>query len=127
MLLNEQAPGATILDPAAYNMTPGGLPTGQFASYFVDNMESVGLSARGGTLAEAMQTGQPFMALTDTASGHALVVQGVDSMGNLIIRDPLYGSYWESPSSLDVRLMYEVPGPTPNNPVLVNKPCWWGH
>ncbi|MGC1718515.1 MAG: hypothetical protein WA746_05975 [Isosphaeraceae bacterium] len=69
-------------------------------------LSALGMRTVRGDLAQALSSGQPFIAVVD--AGHAVMVQGVrevNGVRQVVVRDPLQGAYMEPIADFDARLV----------------------
>ena len=121
MLLEHHSPGRATTRLDFYRLSPSGMNPVDAIGFIDANLEAVGMRLSRGTLPQAIELGQPFIAFVSAdAEGHAVVVQGVrdvNGVPHLLVRDPARGAYLERWVDFEPRLV------TDRN--LVGHPTIW--
>ena len=119
MLLEEVAPGRAATNIESLRLAPTGMTPADMVGFVDDNLSALGMRTVRGDLAQALSSGQPFIAVVD--AGHAVMVQGVrevNGVRQVVVRDPLQGAYMEPIAEFDARLV--------RDPQVLSHPIIWG-
>ena len=119
MLLEEVAPGRAATNIESLRPAPTGMTPADMVGFVDNNLSALGMRTVRGDLAQALSSGQPFIAVVD--AGHAVMVQGVrevNGVRQVVVRDPLQGAYMEPIAEFDARLV--------RDPQVLSHPIIWG-
>ena len=114
MLLEHYAPGRTMTRLEHCCLRPNGLNPVDAIGLIDANLVIIGMRTVRGSLAEAIESGQPFIAfVVDGTQGHAVLVAGVrevDHSAWVIVRDPARGAYRQRHVDFNARLVQNQSG-----------------